>query len=107
MLLALKPFTLGTTVQWTVDYSEHPCTSDPFTIAPPYPVRDGDSITSATVTCDKVDVTLTAATVFEGHKVVFKISGASVNELFTVTVTIITSNTETFKDTIQFQTVSP
>jgi hypothetical protein len=106
MLLGRKIFTLGDTVQWTIDYSEHPC-SDPYTIVPTNPVRDGDSITTATVTSDKVDVTVGTVTVFEGHLVTFKLSGASLNELFTLTVSITTNNGETFKDTIQFTVAAP
>lgn len=106
MLLGRKLFTLGDTVQWTVDYSEDPC-SGPYTIVPTFPIRDGDSITSATVTSDKVDVTVGTVTVFEGHLVTFKLSGGSLNELFTLTVSIVTNNTETFKDTIQFSIVAP
>ena len=106
MLLATKQFTLGDTIQYTVDYREHPG-SGPYTIVPPNPVRDGDRITSTTVVSNSSDVTITGAVVKEGHKVFFVLSGGVLNETFTVTITINTDNTETFVDTIIFTVVSP
>ena len=106
MLLARKQFTLGNIAQYTIDYSEHPC-YDPYTIAAFYPVRDGDSIASATVTASNVNVTVGAVTVYEGHKVVFKLSGGVVNEAFTLTIVTVTSNSETFTDTVAFTIVAP
>ena len=106
MLLARKTFTLGDTVQWTVDYREQPAT-DLFTIPSAFPVRDGDSITTATVVSNLVDVTVGTVTVYEGHKVVFLLSGASINEVFTLTVVVHTDNSEVFTDTILFTVVNP
>ena len=106
MLLATKQFTLGDTVQYTIDYREHPG-SGPYNIVPPFPVRDGDSITTATVVSTSSDVTITNVSVKEGHKVFFVLSGGVLNETFTVTITINTDNTETFVDTIIFTVVSP
>ena len=106
MLLARRNFTLGNIAQYTVDYSEH-TRWDPFTINAAFPIRDGDSITSATVTSSVTDVTVAAPTVYEGHKVVFKLSGGSINELFTLTIVVVTNNSETFTDTIDFMVVAP
>lgn len=106
MLLARKFLTLGSTEQFTVDYSERRC-SDPYTIASFYPIRDGDSITSATVVSSATDVTVGTVTVYEGHKVVFKLSGGVVNEVFTLTVSVTTDNGETFIDTVSFTVVAP
>ena len=107
MLIANKKFTLGDVVQYTVDYSEHPDSDGVNVIPAKAPIRDGDSITSATVTADKTDVTVASVVVYEGHKVVFKISGGSLNEVFTLTIVVHTDNTETFVDTLTFTVVAP
>jgi hypothetical protein len=106
MLLARKTHTLGSIVQWQVDYGERPCW-DTYVIPSKVPLREGDSITTATVTSDKPDVTVGTVTVFEGHKVTFLLSNGSLNELFTLTVVINTTNSEKFEDTVQFSVVAP
>ena len=106
MLLARKTFTLGDIVQYTIDYREHPG-ADPFTIPSEFPIRDGDSITAAAVTSNVSDVTVGTVTVFEGHKVVFLLSGGSINEVFTLTIQVTTNNSEIFKDTVTFNVVNP
>lgn len=106
MLLGHKKFTLGNEVQYTVDYSKKGHL-DAYTLFPIEPLRDGDSIVSATVNASASDVTVGSPAVVEGHKVVFLLGGGSLNELFTVAVSITTNTTETFVDTISFHVVSP
>lgn len=106
MLLSWEKFTLGDKVQYTIDYRERP-SSRPYTISAAVPIRDGDSITSATVISTSSDITISTPTIYQGHKVVFFVSGGVVNEIFTITITINTDNTEIFVDTIIFNVVSP
>ena len=106
MLLATKQFTLGDTIQYTVDYREHPG-SGPYTIVPPNPVRDGDSITSTTVVSNSSDVTITGAVVKEGHKVFFVLSGGVLNETFTLNIVANDNFGEVLNDQIAFTVVAP
>lgn len=106
MLLARKAFTLGNTTQYIIDYAEHPCIDETH-IPALIPLREGYYITATTAVASAVDVTVTNVSVLEGSKVTFFLSGGSINEPFTVTVTSTTSNGETIKDTVIFTVVAP
>lgn len=93
MLLARKRFTLGNTTRYQVSYKRW--------------LKDGTWITSATVTASATDVTISGKTIVEGNSVVFYVAGASINEAFTVTLVISTSNSEVVTDTIDYITVAP
>jgi hypothetical protein len=94
MLLAKLPHTVGDTRRRVVDYRLF--------------LEPGEnSISSATVTVDKADVTISGVRVITGEKVEFYAAGGSLNEVFTVTVQCVLRTTETVTDTIQFTGVAP
>lgn len=94
MLLANQKHTAGDTRRHVVDYGLF--------------LEPGENaITSATVTVDKADVTISNVRVITGEKVEFYVAGGSVNEVFTVTIHCVLRTTETVTDTIQFAGVAP
>lgn len=93
MLLGKFVHTAGDTRRRVIDYSLF--------------LERGNAITAATVTVDAADVTLSNVMVLEGNKVSFLVGGASLNEVFTITVHCTLRSTETVTDTIQFTGVKP
>lgn len=93
MLLGNKPHTAGNAIRYEIDYSDW--------------LEDGVSLLTATVTGGPSDITITAAALLTPHKVVFKMSGGSVNETFTLSVQVTDSRGETKNDTVGFAIIAP
>lgn len=93
MLLGRRPFPIGDTRQFKVDYQ--------------YWLAEGATLVSATVTADS-DAMTVSAVIAEHNYLTFSMAGSpEVNADFTVSVQILNSRGEIKNDTIQFFAVSP
>lgn len=91
--LAKRSHTEGDHRQYFVDYSNV--------------MRNGDWISGASVSVNKVSVTVTTPVIHDPSHISFFANGGVVNEDFTVTVTVTLNDTEVFHDTIDFHVVDP
>lgn len=88
MLLGQKYHTAGNVIRYEIDYSNW--------------LEDGVSLLTAAVTGGPTDITITGVGLLTPHKVVFTLHGGSVNESFTLAVSITDSRGETKNDTVGF-----
>lgn len=99
MLLGQKAHTAGNAIRYAVDYSNW--------------LDDGVSLTAATVVLDPSftatvkDIVITETEMTPSHKVVFLMTGGSINEAFTLDVQITDSRGEVKNDTCAFIVVKP
>lgn len=93
MKLASRAHTVGNKVFWTVDYDNW--------------LEDGVTISSAVVTVTDASVTVGTPVIEDGHKVRFYVFGGTLNQSFTVSVSIVDTKTQTKNDTIDFTVVAP
>lgn len=99
MLLGQKPHTAGNITRYEIDYSNW--------------LDDGVSLASGTVVLTPVftatvkDVVISGVAVTPSHKVVFILTGGSVNETFTLDVQVLDSRGERKNDTLGFSVIAP
>jgi hypothetical protein len=100
MPLGQKTHTAGNTIRYVVDYSdwldEGVSLSDDPTVA-----------LSPAFTATVTDITISDVALLTPHKVVFVMSGGSVNENFTLAIQIGNSRSEVKNDTMGFTIVAP
>lgn len=94
MNLGRKPFTVGNTSRFSVDYSNW--------------LEEGCTLKSGTAVVNGVnDVTITNVLVAPSGRLYFTLAGGSLNENFTVAVSITDSRNEIKNDTCAFNCVAP
>lgn len=96
MNLGRKPFTIGNTTRFSVDYSnwlEEGCT-----------LKTGTAVMGVPSVSD---VTITNVSVAPSNRLYFTLNGGSLNENFTIAVSITDSRNEIKNDTCSFNCVSP
>jgi hypothetical protein len=92
MKIARRPHTVGNKKRYSIDYSDW--------------LDAGISVSSATVTSDTADLTVSDK-VISGNKVIFYLNGGSLNETATISVQMVNSRSEIKNDTIEVFTVAP
>lgn len=96
MMLGRKPHTVGNATRYSIGYEDW--------------LDDGVSLVSGTaalVGSLPTDVTITQVAVTPSHRLVFWVTGGSLNETFTVAVRVVDSRGEIANDTVQFYIVAP
>ena len=96
MNLGRKPFTVGNTTRFSVDYSQW--------------LGDGVTLVSGTAAKQvggPSDITVSLVSVAPSGKLYFTLAGGSLNENFVIAVAITDSRGEVKNDTCPFQVVSP
>lgn len=99
-MLAQKTHTAGNGIWYEIDYSDW--------------LLEGESLLSGTVVLDPAftatvtDIVISGVAVTPSHRLIFKMSGGSANETFTLDAQVITQHpTETRNDQIGFRIVAP
>ena len=96
MNLGRKPFTVGNTTRFSVDYSQW--------------LDEGVTLASGTAVKaagGPSDITVSAVTAAPSGKLYFTLAGGSLNENFTIAVSITDSRSEVKNDTCNFNCVAP
>jgi hypothetical protein len=97
MLLGTKQHTAGNLTRYVIDYTDW--------------LDEGESVATCTVVLNPAftipDITIGAASVLSSKKVLFTLSGGSLNEIFTLDVEITNSRSEVKNDTLGFRIVAP
>lgn len=96
MNLGRKPFTVGNTTRYSVDYSAW--------------LFDGCTLVSGTATMlagGPADIVISAVSVAPSGRLYFTLHGGSLNEVFTIAVSITDSRSEIKNDTCNFNCVAP
>jgi hypothetical protein len=96
MNLGRKPFTIGNTTRFSVDYSAW--------------LEDGVTLVSGTAAkldSTPADITVSGVSVAPSGKLYYTLAGGSLNETFTIAVSITDSRGEVKNDTCNFNCVSP
>jgi hypothetical protein len=83
----------GNAIRYEIDYSDW--------------LEDGTSLTAGTVTIGIVDVTIGTVTLTPSHRLVFLLSGGSLNETFILDVQATDSRGEIKNDTLSFSIQAP
>lgn len=88
----------GNHIRYEIDYSDF--------------LEDGTHLTTGTVTSDPgspvpADVTIGPVTVSPSNRLIFLLSGGSVNELFTLDVQVTNSRNEVKNDTLSVYIIAP
>jgi hypothetical protein len=96
MLLASKTHTVGNDSRWYINYR-------PFLGPGRKLLTVALSVASDTTPAATADT----ATILEGERVSFYTHDGTLNEVFTVTVTVTTDDTQTVIDTVKFTVVAP
>lgn len=99
-MLGSKQHVAGNAIWYEVDYSSW--------------LEPGESLLSGTVVLDPAftatvtDIVISGVVVTSSNKLLFKMSGGSANEVFTLDVQVVTQHpTETKNDTLSFSIVAP
>jgi hypothetical protein len=92
MLLGSKTHTVGDTKQWTIDYDRW--------------LDNAATIQTITAVSSSTTCTVSVPTIL-GHQVRFLVSGGTLNETCTVTLTMTDSFGNVKKDTLAFTVVAP
>lgn len=93
MQLGQLPFTVGNKTRYRIDYD--------------FWLEEDESLTTTAVTVDVADVTISGVLVNPDKTVTFFAEGATVSDLFTVSIQTFNSRTEEKNDTILFNVVDP
>jgi hypothetical protein len=96
MNLGRKPFTIGNTRRYSVNYSEW--------------LEHGETLASGTATMLTPginDIVISGVSVAPSNRLYFTLAGGSANEIFTIAVSITDSRGEVKNDTCNFNCVLP
>lgn len=91
--LGQRRHTLGNAIRYILDYSGF--------------LEEDMTLTTTSVTCPSLDVTISAVTVNPDQTVSFLLAGGVLNEVFTVTIQTHDSRSEIATDTADFLVVAP